>query len=88
MRKIDKKNKDLKILLIIPAYNEEDNILRVYNEIKKYNNENKTNYDVIVINDGSKDQTGKICQDNNIPVINLTIIGYRWCSINWLQVCS
>jgi len=60
-----------KILLIIPAYNEEDNILRVYNDIKKYNKANKTSYDVIVINDGSKDQTGKICKDNKIPVINL-----------------
>ena len=54
-----------KILLIIPAYNEEKNILDVYNNIIKYNKKNKTNYDVIVINDGS------ICLKNNIPTINL-----------------
>lgn len=62
---------DKKILLIIPAYNEENNILNVYKSIENYNKENKTNYDVIVINDGSKDNTYKVCLDNNIPVINL-----------------
>ena len=60
-----------KILVIIPAYNEEANILKTYNSIIEYNRKNKTNYDVIVINDGSKDNTSKICHDNNIPVIDL-----------------
>ena len=60
-----------RVLLIIPAYNEEKNILNVYNEILNYNKKNKTNYDVIVINDGSKDLTSKVCHDNNIPVIDL-----------------
>ena len=60
-----------KVLLIIPAYNEEDNILNTYNTIVDYNKKNKTNYDVIVINDCSKDNTKKILEDNNIPHINL-----------------
>lgn len=60
-----------KVLLIIPAYNEEENILKVYNDIKDYNKKNKTKYDVIVINDGSRDLTSKICHDNNIPIIDL-----------------
>lgn len=60
-----------KILLIIPAYNEEDNILKTFKTIKEYNKKNHTNYDVIVINDGSIDKTSKICHENNIPVIDL-----------------
>lgn len=60
-----------KILLIIPAYNEQDNILRVYRGIKKYNDKNKTKYDVIVINDGSKDKTQEILEKNKIPHIKL-----------------
>lgn len=60
-----------KILLIIPAYNEEENILKTYNDIINYNEKYKTSYDVIVINDGSKDNTSKICHENNIPVIDL-----------------
>lgn len=62
---------DTKILIIIPAYNEEDNILKAYNKIIDYNNEFNTNYDVIVINDCSTDDTLKICKENNIPVISL-----------------
>lgn len=62
---------DTKILIIIPAYNEEDNILKAYNKIVDYNNAFNTNYDVIVINDCSTDDTLKICKENNIPVISL-----------------
>lgn len=60
-----------KILIIIPAYNEEANILKAYNRIKTYNNKNNTKYDVIVINDCSTDRTLEICNENNIPVIPL-----------------
>lgn len=60
-----------KILLIIPAYNEEENILNTYKKIDNYNKKNNTKYDMIVINDGSKDNTSKICHANNIPVIDL-----------------
>ena len=60
-----------KVLIIIPAYNEEDNILNVYNSIIDYNKKNKTNYDIIVINDGSKDKTEQILIDNKIPHIRL-----------------
>ena len=56
-----------KVLLVIPAYNEEENILKTCQKIKK---ENKK-LDFIVINDGSKDNTKKILEDNNIPHINL-----------------
>ena len=60
-----------KILIIIPAYNEEKSILKVYNGIVDYNNKYKTKYEVIVINDGSKDNTKLVCQENNIPTVNL-----------------
>lgn len=60
-----------KILMILPAYNEEENILKAYNKICDYNKNNGTNYDVIVIDDCSTDRTLKICTENNIPVISL-----------------
>lgn len=63
--------KERKILLIIPAYNEEGNILKTYNKVVNYNKKNKEKYDVIVINDGSTDNTSKICHDNGIPVVDL-----------------
>lgn len=60
-----------KILLIIPAYNEEKNILKVYNDINNYNKNNKLKYDYIIINDGSTDNTKKVLEENNIKHINL-----------------
>ncbi len=60
-----------KILFIIPAYNEEASILNTVTMINDYNKKNKTNYDFIVINDGSKDNTADICKVNNIPCISL-----------------
>lgn len=70
-KKENNKIKNPKVILIIPAYNEEENILRTYNSILNSNEKNGTSFDVIVINDGSKDNTGIICRDNNIPTINL-----------------
>lgn len=56
-----------KILLIIPAYNEEENILKVCKEIDK----KRPDLDYVVINDGSKDKTLEILEKNNINHINL-----------------
>lgn len=62
----------MKVLLIIPAYNEEDNILKTYNSIVNYNKKTKDiKYDVVVINDGSKDNTENILVDNKINHIRL-----------------
>ena len=61
----------MKVLLIIPSYNEEENVLNNYKRIIKHNEKYKTNYDVIIVNDGSKDKTEKLCKENNIPYISL-----------------
>ena len=61
----------MRTLLIIPAFNEEANILKTYNTIIEYNHSHNTHFDVIVINDGSTDNTLNICKENNIPVISL-----------------
>lgn len=61
----------MKILLIIPAYNEQENIFNVYNAIKQYNEKNEQKLDYVVINDGSSDDTLKILKENHINHINL-----------------
>lgn len=60
-----------RILLIIPAYNEEEAILGTCQSIFQFNEQNGCHYDVLVINDCSKDNTQKILTENNIPHINL-----------------
>ena len=61
----------MKILIIIPAYNEQENILTVCNIIKKYNRIAKQKFDFVVINDGSKDDTEKILVKNKLNHVNL-----------------
>lgn len=60
-----------KVLIIIPAYNEEANILSVYKTIMEYNKKNKINYDYIIINDGSTDKTEAILIKNKLKHITL-----------------
>ncbi len=48
----------MKTLIIIPAYNEQDNIERVVNNLI----DNYPQYDYVIINDGSKDNTESICE--------------------------
>lgn len=56
----------MKKLVIIPAYNEEENILKTVNNLKKYQS-----YDFVVINDGSADDTEKILTENGITHVKL-----------------
>lgn len=61
-----------KILIVIPAYNEEESILDTYQSVMEYNKKHKSiSLDVIVINDGSRDSTKQILEDYHIPHINL-----------------
>ena len=57
------------ILVIIPAYNEELNIERGVDElIEKY-----PQYDYVVVNDGSKDNTAKICRKRGYNLLDLPV---------------
>ncbi len=57
----------MKILLIIPAYNEQDNIKQTISKIENFSKE----IEYIVINDGSTDNTETILSENNIKHITL-----------------
>lgn len=57
------------LLIVIPAYNEEENIENVVTFIKnKY-----SQYDYVVVNDGSRDRTADICRQNGYELINLPV---------------
>lgn len=67
----------MKILLIIPAYNEEENILNTIMSIEKFKQKNSHNYtytiDYVVINDGSTDKTKEILEKNKINAVHLVM---------------
>ena len=58
-----------KLLILIPAYNEAENIERVVDNIEN----NYSEYDYVIVNDGSKDKTYDICMERNYKVIDLPI---------------
>lgn len=58
----------MKLLVIVPAFNEQDSILETIKDLQKYQC-----YDFLVINDCSKDDTGKILDDLNINHIDLPV---------------
>ena len=58
----------MKVLLIIPAYNEALNIEKTVKDVKE-----NTNYDYVVINDCSKDNTKEVCIKNGFNMISLPV---------------
>lgn len=58
----------MKVLIIVPAYNEALNIEKTIKDIKE-----NTNYDYVIINDCSKDNTKEVCEKNNFNMISLPI---------------
>ena len=59
----------MKILIIIPAYNEEKSIVNTVNHIMEVHPE----MDYLIVNDGSTDNTEKICKENDFQFITLPI---------------
>ena len=57
----------LRVLVIIPAYNEEESILSTVREVVD------AGYDYVVINDGSTDDTLKLCKNNSLNVLDLPL---------------
>lgn len=59
----------INILIIIPAYNESMNIEKVIDELIKY----YPQYDYVVVNDGSKDDTADICRKKGYNLLDLPV---------------
>ena len=56
-----------KILAIIPAYNEQENIVSTIEDLRK----NAPWVDYVIVNDGSKDRTEAICRERGYNIISL-----------------
>ena len=56
-------------LVIIPAFNEEKNIANVIERLTNTLND----VDYIIVNDGSVDDTSRICKENNFNIIDLPV---------------
>lgn len=73
----------MKTLIVIPAYNEEESIVRVVEHLKEV----LPTYDFVVINDGSQDRTRDLCKEHGYPLIdqriNLGLSGTFQCGMRY-----
>jgi glycosyltransferase involved in cell wall biosynthesis len=66
-------NKKLKVAIIIPCYNEQDSLLKLYVEINKLEISEKYSIHPIFVNDCSKDNTLQVLVSNNLEYIDLPV---------------
>lgn len=65
-----------KVLVVIPAYNEEANIEMVVGELER----DYPQFDYLVVNDGSRDRTAQICREHGYNLLDLTVnLGLAGC---------
>ena len=65
-----------KVLIVIPAYNEEANIEMVVRELE----EGYPQFDYLVVNDGSRDRTAAICREHGFNLLDLPVnLGLAGC---------
>ena len=68
---------DIKVLIIIPAYNEEENIVDVIEHLTSQlmagTLDVRLSVDYLIINDGSRDSTLEICDKRHFQYLNLPI---------------
>jgi len=60
----------MKLSVIIPSYNEEQRIQETIQDIQSYLNKQDYDWEIIVINDGSKDRTAEKARQKGVKVID------------------
>ena len=87
MKDNNNNTESIKSLIIIPAYNESENLPKLFSALI----EAEGDFDIIVINDCSRDNTEAICINHNIKVVSLPVnlgiggavqTGYRYALYN------
>ena len=59
--------------VVIPAYNEEKRIVTTLLDVDRYLSQQKYTYEIIVVNDGSKDNTAGVTEKTKELIKNLTL---------------
>jgi dolichyl-phosphate beta-glucosyltransferase len=60
--------------VIIPAYNEENRLPKTLRKVHEYLSKQSYDYEILVVNDGSKDRTGEVVENLKYEMRNLKLI--------------
>lgn len=60
----------MNVVITIPAYNEEKTLGKVLKDIKRVMNSTNYNYKILVVNDGSKDKTKEVAENEKVIVVS------------------
>ena len=73
----------LRVLVIVPAHNEEESLPATLAELRR----RSPGLDVLVVDDGSRDRTAQVARERNVPVVSHAVnlgvggalqTGFRW----------
>lgn len=67
----------MKLSIVIPTYNEKENINKLLRELKEESEQNKINIEIIVVDDNSPDGTGDFLEELKSQYKNLVVIHRR-----------
>jgi len=67
----------MRLSVIIPAYNEESRLPQTIKEINEYLRKQNYSYEILVVDDGSKDKTREAVESLGSEIRNLRVIGYK-----------
>ena len=87
-------NGQYKLSIVIPVYNEENNIMPLTLRLKKIISELHCEYEIIFVMDPCKDKTGDVIlklrnEDNNIKLIKMSRrFGQPTCTLAGIHYCS
>ena len=71
------KNPNQLISIIIPVFNESESIEYLLDEVLNVMLSNKLNFEIIVVNDGSQDNTSIVLDELTIKIKELSVISLR-----------
>lgn len=68
---------DVKLTLVVPCFNEEESVIEFYSEVTRVFKDRVDDYELVFVNDGSRDKTPQILKviyekANNVKVVNFS----------------
>jgi len=64
-------SEDIEISVIIPSYNEESRITKSLKDVQKFFSQKKFSYEIIVVDDGSRDKTSEVAKSLGISQLHV-----------------